>query len=171
MRSSIAYGLFWINFFVTISIIVFYTQIGKDGYHSSNYYSYNLRGTKEKLGLNNNEFPKEPRNLKSVDDMSLYILYFDLAAIFFVFILMFSFCLTKNECCTSDPDIQRGFAVGSCYGACICCDHGGHGGTGGCSCESSGGGGDGALGLLILFLIIIVFVAIYFLLKDCGKNI
>ena len=63
--------------------------MGRDDYNSSKYYSYNFRATKEKLGLNNNEFTKEPRNLKLfvTGDMSLYIiLYIDFVAILFLFI-------------------------------------------------------------------------------------
>ena len=186
MRSSVAFGLFWINFFITISIILLFTQVGRDDYNSSNHHSYNLRGTKEKLGLNNNEFPKGLRSLKLfvAGDMSLFIiLYLDFAAIFFEFFLLFSFCLTKNECCTSDPDVRRGFAIGSCYGACICCDK--------CCCDCidcidclgstlctdrkenhSNGGGEGGDGeLVLLIFIILAFVGIYYALKACGKNI
>jgi len=85
---------------------------------------------------------------------------------------MTSFCFTKNECCTSDPSTNSAFAIGSCYGSCICCDD--------CckrwdcdlkcGCKNKGneGGGDG-LGLLIIFIIILVLIGIFFALR--GKHI
>ena len=127
MRSTVAYGLFWINLLASIFILIFWIQD-----------------------------PSEP-----------YILYIDIVAILFVILLMISFCLTHNECCSPDPATNEYFAIGSCYGACICCD----------KCDCSGGGnncevnGDGALGLLIFIVCIIIFVAIYYVIRGCGKHI
>ena len=145
---------------------------------SYNKYSYHLRGTKEKiLEKNPNYFlikeietQKELRNLSSTS-YELIILYCDIAAILFVFILMVSFCISGNECCTSDTSVNENFAVGSCYGACICCND--------CNCKCSGGGGDckcddageGIIIILIIALILLVFVAIYFSVRICGKHI
>ena len=47
MRSTIAFGLIWINLIINGLIIYFFTQISSNDY--SRYHSYNLRGTKEKL--------------------------------------------------------------------------------------------------------------------------
>ena len=166
MRSYIAFALFWINLVIVILNVVFYTSTNNKEYNTT-YYSYHLRGTKERLqDLNNYENPKELRNLK-VNGVAEYIIFLDIAAMFFVLILMFSFCLTKNECCTSD---NSAFAIGSCYGACLCCDDCCRHTTCTCDCHSSGGNDNGC-GILILLLFIIVFVAIFFAIRACGKHI
>ena len=124
MRSTVAYGLFWINLLASIFILIFWIQ---DAY--------------------------EP-----------YILSIDIVAILFVILLMISFCLNHNECCTSDPATNESFAIGSCYGVCICC--------GDCNCsECSGNSCDCEIGLLILVIFILVFVAIYYAVRACGKHI
>ena len=171
MRSTIAFGLIWINLIINGLIIYFFTQISSNDY--SRYHSYNLRGTKEKLSKisYNEQLPKDLRNLKA-DGPEQLILYLDLAAMLFVILLMISFCLKKNECCTNDPEVNQGFAVGSCYGTCICCDDCCRHGNCDCNCQSSGGGdGDAALGLLIFLICIIVFIALFFAIKACGKHI
>jgi hypothetical protein len=170
MRSTIAFGLFWINLFINGLIFFFFAQV--DSGSKSGYHSYNLRGTKEKQLISNynEQTSKTLRNLKA-DDLAELILYLDIVAMFFVIILMISFCLTKNECCSNDPAVNQGFAIGSCYGTCICCDECSRRGKCNCDCQSSGGSGDSAIGILILFLFIAVFVAIFFAVKACGKHI
>ena len=92
-------------------------------------------------------------------------------------LLMVSFCLTKNECCTSDLATRSSFAIGSCYGACICCDdcrrRNNGNGNGDCNgnCDCNGGGGEGAIVCLIFVVVVLVFVAIFFIVKACGKHI
>ena len=184
MRSTIAFGLFWMNLIAISLIIYFSVNINKESdldYYSSNKKINHLRGTKENKENDQNKNlilssllsssleQKKIRNLFSNSkDYKNYIIYIDSVSYFFLMILMFSFCLTENECCTSDANANRDFAVGSCYGTCVCCNE--------CHCSSSGGNncdcnGDGAIGLLIILLCILVFVAIYFLLKACGKHI
>jgi hypothetical protein len=171
MRSTIAFGLIWINIIINGLIIFFFTQIKRNNYLE--HHSYNLRGTKEKqLKSNYNEQPpKNLRNLKA-EGLEQIILYLDSASMLFVILLMISFCITKKECCTNDPEVNRGFAVGSCFGACICCDkccrldH--------CDCSElfkGSGDGDDAIGYLIFLIIIFVFVLLLLALKACGKNI
>ena len=106
------------------------------------------------------------------------ILYIDSGAISLVFLFMISFCVDKNECCSSDEDINNNFAIDSCYGACICCDCCDYC----CKCPSltSNNGaficynsnpndnkGGAILLLLIFFLIFLIFYVIY---KGCGKH-
>ena len=59
MRSTIAFGLIWINLIINGLIIYFFTQIRSNDY--SRYHSYNLRGTKEKLSKisYNEQLPKD----------------------------------------------------------------------------------------------------------------
>ena len=76
------------------------------------------------------------------------------------------------ECCTSDPNANREFAVGSCYGTCVCCnDCGGRNGKSDCKCEGGGDCGEGGLALIVCLVILLAFIATYFLLKACGKHI
>ena len=181
MRSTIAYGLFWINLIIISLVYFFAVNIFSN---SDYYYSHgNLRGTreKEKLLLQENtlnplyklqpeqkqENKNQLRNLYVDKDYKFYIIYVNSASVFFLMILMFSFCLTENECCTSDTNANRDFALGSCYGTCVCCtDCNCKGGD--CKCD---GGGDAGLGLLVILICILAFVAIYFILKGCGKHI
>jgi hypothetical protein len=174
MRSTIAFALFWLNLIVT-SLVIYFAITSKNRYSYDNYngrYSYHLRGTKQKLLESNPNYflestietPKELRQLST--DMQYYIIYVDIVALFFVFIIMASFCITENECCTNDDNIRSNFAIGSCYGTCVCCNDCGRHGNTNCDCK-----GDGAAGLLILLIIIIAIVAIYFAVKACGKHI
>ena len=110
------------------------------------------------------ETPKELRQLST--DMQYYIIYVDIVALFFVFIIMFSFCLTENECCTNDENIRSNFAIGSCYGTCVCCNDCCRHGNTNCNCN-----GEGGAGLLLILIIIIAIVVIYFAVKACGKHI
>jgi len=87
MKSTLAYALFWLNFFSTGTILA--------------------------LVIMDDEMKKEYYEM---------ILYIDSGAMFLVFLFMISFCVGKNECCSSDEDVNNNFAIGSCYGACICCD-------------------------------------------------
>lgn len=85
-------------------------------------------------------------------------------------LLVASFCLTENECCSNDENIRTNFAMGSCYGTCVCCsDCNCRGGD--CNCSGGGDCGQASLAILILVVIIIVFVAIYFAVKACGKHV
>ena len=89
-------------------------------------------------------------------------------------LLTASFCLTKNECCSGDVNTRENFPVGSCYGTCVCCNDCNCNRKGSSDCNCSGGGKncvEAGIVLLVLIVVIIVFVAIYFLIKACGKHI
>ena len=102
------------------------------------------------------------------------ILFIDLGVMFFLFLFLISFCVGGNECCTSDREVNAGFAIGSWYGACICCDNC-------CSCVRNGEcicqclsgmdckGNDGE-GLFYLLVFLLVFLLFYYLFKKCGKH-
>ena len=49
------------------------------------------------------------------------ISYIDLSAFVPILMLSFSFCVTKNECCSPDKEVNKEFAIGSCFGLCLCC--------------------------------------------------
>ena len=192
MRSTIAYGLFWINLIIITLVMYFSFNIFE--YPKQRSYR-NLRGVieKEKLQLENIQYPlqaplikKDLRKLAISSEFDKIILYVDIGSIFFLMILMFSFCLTENECCTSDPYTNREFAIGSCYGTCICCsdcyysrNNVAHSSSSsGSSSNKSkggnsggGGGGDLCLVLLILLIIILAIIATYLILRACGKHI
>ena len=51
----------------------------------------------------------------------LTILILDSVAIFFIILLIVSFCLNDNECWSKDEKINKNFPIGSCFGACTCC--------------------------------------------------
>ena len=96
-----------------------------------------------------------------------YILYIDIVAIFFEILFMISFCVTKNECCSSESDEE--FAIGTCYGTCVCCDDCGRN-EADCKCECNNDK-DEAKGLCILFVLCIIFVLIFFSIRACGKHV
>ena len=174
MRSNLAFGLFWVN--LIIASLNIYFGIEANDYRRLHPYSYNLRGTKEKiLERNPNYFlekeiqnPKILRNLLD-NDKRPYLIYIDIGAFLFIMMLVASFCVTQNECCTDDANTNANFAVGSCYGTCVCCTDC----RGDCNCNCSGGGsncGEAGIVLLILAIFIIVFIIIFFLVKACGKH-
>jgi len=130
-------------------------------YYDPSYYTEDEFIIEEKQA--SEESSKKLRQLLSKNDFMLYALYVDLAAFLFTFILMFSFCVDKNECC--DKDSQDELGLGCCI-CCLCCDdcH--------CNCDcKNSGGGDSGSGLLICLIIILVFVLLYFAVKACGKHI
>ena len=102
------------------------------------------------------------------------ILYAHLGVMLFLFLYLISFCVGGIECCTSDREVNAGFAIGSWYGACICCDNC-------CSCVRNGEcicqclsgmdckGNDGE-GLFYLLVFLLVFLLFYYLFKKCGKH-
>lgn len=102
-------------------------------------------------------------------DVISYVLFAEIGAIFSTFILMCSFCLEKNECCNENAEDQFCFGICIC---CLCCDDDCSHCNCNCDCKNSGGGNnDGAAALLIFLLFILVFVALYFAIKACGKNV
>lgn len=104
-----------------------------------------------------------PQNLRQLslkkDNFLAFAILADLMAIFLIFILMFSFCVDKNECCDRDSQGELGL------GCCICCM------SDECHCNCKGGNGDSGQGLLLCLLIVLIFVLLYFAVKACGKHI
>lgn len=106
---------------------------------------------------------------KDVGSIQILIIIIEVLTIFFTCILISSFCLTKNECCNRESQEELG--LGCCIGCYLCdCDCHSSGRSNDCNCNNSGGGDAGAA-ILILLLFILVFVALYFILKACGKHV
>ena len=111
MKSVIAFALFWVNLIVALLILYFSIKVKNSNYLNRS--SYNLLGTKEIfLEINQNYFlekeietQKEFRNLASRNFGNI-ILFVDLGAFAFIILLMVTFCLTKNECCTNDENVR-----------------------------------------------------------------
>jgi hypothetical protein len=188
MRSNIVFGLFWLNLLVFVLNIVFYVEGNRHAYN--NYDSnidYNLRGLIVKIQNyflgNISDTPKNLRILSDVIDP--IILYLNLFSILFLIILPISFWVTKNECCSPDKNINSDFPIGSCCGACMCCNN--------CTLDdgvdfgslfkfdwNSTGYGDGncfgeCCGMILFFIIKMIFVLIIvifaIILIRCGKNL
>lgn len=125
--------------------------------------------------LQQNREMKSSKNLRKLDSYydvheDTYLIIVSFVSIFFTLVLMISFCLDKNECCTSDTREELG--LGCCI-YCICCDdcerrNRNRNCNGDCNCNC--GGGD-ERGLLIIFFIVIIFVLIFFAIKACGKHV
>ena len=175
MRSNVALVIFLINLIVFFLILFFnFKQMKVLHFANINIinnknYSQNLRGAKEKLiKLNPNYSNYEIKPLKTQNvlrkltrssDIEAFIFYFDFACIFFLIIFSFSFCVTENECCNSDPNIRKNFAIGSCYGTCICCsDCNCRGGLGDCIlCDDCVKVGSALGNLLFVFFFLLLF--------------
>ena len=162
--SIFVFVLFWINLSVSSVNIYFSIKIYKNDVYSSS-----LRGTKERLlEINPNYFlekeienPKELRNLSN-DKIRLSILIINACSFYFILMLSFSFCTTKDECCS-----EQGICF---YGCCICC----HGCcTGDCSCfwkrNREDVDEDGKPNTLLgVFILLIIFVGLFYVVKACG---
>ena len=144
--------------------------------------SYNLRGTKERLlEINPNYFlekeietPKEIRILAS-RNLGDKILFVDIGAFFLILLLMLTFCLSKNECCTADENVRANCIGGTCCACCLC-----HNGSD-CDCECDlnfsnmnfTGRGGGVYGAIISLFVLLVIALIFLLIKvfiECGKH-
>ena len=164
MRSTLVYTLLWLNLIFTFLIIFFFSHIS----------------------------PK-PKDLYRI------LLYINLSSFVPILMWIFSFCVTKNECCSTDKEVNEGFAIGSCFGLCLCCgsncladkprnqinqiqqgqpnqnqNRGRKKGScddcGDCgNCGESGGDGEGYV--CLIFILLIAFIALFFLIKACGKHI
>lgn len=101
------------------------------------------------------------------DDEIIYALIADSIGIFFTFVLMFSFCLEKNECCDRNSQDDLGWC---CLYCCLCCDCDCNCKCDNCDCKG-GNGNDSAAGLLLLLIVLLIFVGIYYAIKAMGKHL
>ena len=134
-------------------------------------------------------------------DLDRILLYINLSAFVPILMLIFSFCVTKNECCSTDKEVNEGFAIGSCFGLCLCCgsncladkprnqinqiqqgqpnqnqNQNTRRKKGCCDdcgdCGNCGGSGDDGEGCAcLIFILLIAFIALFCLNKACGKHI
>ena len=144
-----------------------HNQINKKGkIYDPSYFIKDKFIISDKVILENTS--KSLRKLSQNKSIQNSIIYIELLSIFITCILISSFCLTKNECCNRESREELG--LGCCIGCYLCdCDCHSSGGIGDCNCND-GGGEAGAL-LLIVILFVLVFVALYFILKACGKHV
>ena len=87
-------------------------------------------------------------------------------------LLAASFFITENECCTNNENTRANFAVGSCYGTCVCFNDGDC--IEDCNCldgEECDSSHRGDIVQLILIVLIFVFFIILLVLQACGKHI
>ncbi len=85
----------------------------------------------------------------------------------FVIVLMAAFFIPENECCTSNETTNKNFAIGSCYGTCVCC-----GDCRNCNIESiECKNGEDCLTIFFLYIVLIGFIFICVLVGLCGKHI
>ena len=186
MRTNLVFGLFWLNLIVFALNIVFYVKGNNRSYYDySDYPPNNLISSQEKnqnyFLENVNETPKMLRILyEAIDPIILYI---NLFSILFLILIFISFWVTRNECCSSDAHINSDFPIGSCCGACMCCDRcvlnedTSFRGCLDCRCQSTGS--SDACGEFIAIILLIVISAIFLLfamiftliLVACGKNL
>ena len=108
---------------------------------------------------------------------TLYIiLYLDIGAMFFVLLILTTFCAGENECCTSDKHVYARFPIGSCYGACICADYdccdwcNCNGGPNDCNCNFTSCPGEAGIFLVGLLLIFCIFVGLFYLIFGVLKK-
>ena len=188
MRSSVAFALFWVNFIVASLNIYFSISVRPASSSSSSsggrypyypYYRYNIKSTNETL-LNKNtnyflkkefETPKEVRKLLDTNvqkNLSELLVFINIAPFIFIIIFSFSFCVTKNECCSEDYDDGNAICFASCCCACCvsCC----------CDCQFRGGfhlpsGHYDGGGLLLIIVFIFIIYGIYKAIQACGKNV
>ena len=166
MRSTLAYALLWLNLIFTFLILFFFARIS----------------------------PKSK-------DLDRILLYINFSSFVPILMLIFSFCVTKNECCSTDKEVNEGFAIGSCFGLCLCCgsncladkprnqinqiqqgqpnqnQNSNSRRKKGCcddcgDCGNCGGSGDDGEGCAcLIFILLIAFIALFCLIKACGKHI
>ena len=187
MRSNVTFGLFWINLVIIVLNFVFIPLLNKNysfTKFSSN--SFHFSGTKEKLLKMNpfyfleKEFESSNllQNLIQINFKPINLIFFNVAAVFCLFLLFISFWVTRNECCTTDKTINANFPTGNCNGACNCCNdchccEEGHD----CKCkiQYEGSRGDNCcgviIGMILVYLILSIFIAIYYIIIACGKHI
>ena len=115
----------------------------------------------------NHSYPKKMRKLSTyysrsiIEDVPMIIFILSFVGIFFSFVLMFSFCIDKNECCGRES--REGMEVCCCF--CCICDEPDR------DCKCEGGNGGAGDGLLIILAVVLVVIIIAFSIKACGKHI
>ena len=189
MRSSVAFALFWVNFIVDSLNIYLTIKLGNSSNSSSSnsrssskypYYPYrydNLVENDTLLENNSNYFiKKENESLKELrnllteiekENLGKQIFIVSFVPFVFIIIFSFSFCVTRNECCSSDYEDGNAICFASCCCACCiaCCD-----------CHLSGAGlgsikGQAAAGIVYLIIFAFIIYGIYKAIQACGKNI
>ena len=135
----------------------------------------NLNSTKESLLERNLKYflekeietPKELRKLSN-NEIKSAILFINIGTFVFLIILLLSFFVTKNECCTYD--INDGNALcsaGCCCEECMCCVDGDYHFSFRMPSNSGKEAGYAVLVGFILLLFFLVFKAV----RACGKNV
>ena len=141
----------------------------KDKIYDPSYFIKDKLIISDKIILENTSKPlRKLTKYEGSGGIQILIIFIEVLTIFITCILISSFCLTKNECCNRESREELG--LGCCIGCYLCdCDCHTSGGSSDCNCN--GGGGDAGAAILILLLFILVFVALYFILKACGKHV
>jgi len=141
----------------------------KDKIYDPSYFIKDKLIISDKIILENTSKPlRKLTKYEGAGGIQILIIFIEVLTIFITCILISSFCLTKNECCNRESREELG--LGCCIGCYLCdCDCHSSGGSSDCNCN--GGGGDAGAAILILLLFILVFVALYFILKACGKHV
>ena len=196
MRSSLAFALFWVNFIVASLNIFFSIKIESVTYSKYKYeddkshipppydpynlYRYTLTKNETLLEKKSNYFiekeNKTQKKLRNLLDLrgqykvGYLIKFINIIPFVFLIIFSFSFCVTKNECCSSDYDDGNAICFASCCVCCLCC----------CDCSLSNGGGfslnfggnnNAGGGLLFIIIFALIIYGIYKAVQACGKNI
>ena len=173
MRSSVAFAVIFGNIIIA-SLNIFFSIRAMDW---NPYYYRNLFETKEPLLERNRNYfikdilekeietPKELRNLAPAN-LRLGLLIIDAFSFLFILVLIMSFCVAENECCTNDDNVQE---VWNCNGRCLCCVQCGWSYFGKCSDDDSRD--TCLLFVRIVFIpFVCVFIWIYLAVDSCGKH-
>ena len=159
---KLIYATCWINFLVSLINIIFTIKV-------LNYdeVSFNLRGTQEKLlDINLNyflekeiEIPKKLRNL-SYDKLKLSSVIINACSFLFILTFAFSFCTPEDECYSRD---------GLCCDECrCCCENGDYNFTAGAGRPNTK---NYSIQICLFFLFQAIFIALFYLVKACGKGV
>ena len=126
MKSTLVYVLFWINLLVISLDLFLYRKAIQVNNNIKNNIPSNLQnGTKHILEKDKteNNIEKSKKTKKVSTTIETIILILNKTAIAFLGLLLISFWVTDNECCSSSQHINSEFPIGSCFGTCTCCDY------------------------------------------------